>query len=255
MTEPPRPTNPSLAQAKGGVNAQCSISLLFLHYAAARLGHCTAKVDRHPAIVWPAAAPARDSPRGLPSVAGQCTVPAVHTLYLLRHAKSSWSDPMLADHERPLSRRGRRDAKRIADHLLRLGIGPALVLCSTSRRTRETLELVRPALDDATVSLEPELYAASAETLLERLHDVPDDVASVMLIGHNPGLEDIALLVASDGIELGRLETKFPTAALATLTLPTASWQRMSEADAVLAAYVVPKELAEPGARRRSPDR
>jgi phosphohistidine phosphatase len=72
---------------------------------------------------------------------------------------------------------------------------------------------------------------------------VPEEVASVMLIGHNPGLEDLALFVASDGLELGRLETKFPTAALATLTLPTATWQRLSEADAVLDAYVVPKEL------------
>jgi phosphohistidine phosphatase len=190
----------------------------------------------------------RQRPRTIPpgrlSVGGgPCTVQVVHTLYLLRHAKSSWSDPRLADHERPLSPRGRRDAKRIADHLLQLGIAPALVLCSDSRRTRETLQLVRPALDAATVSLESELYAASPETLLERLHAVPEEVASVMLIGHNPGLEHLALLLASDGPELGRLETKFPTAALATLTLATAMWQRLSEADAVLAAYVVPKEL------------
>jgi phosphohistidine phosphatase len=167
----------------------------------------------------------------------------VHTLYLLRHAKSSWSDVTLIDHERPLSPRGRRDAKRIADHILRLGIVPALVLCSTARRTRETLELIEPPFDAATVSLESELYAASAKALLERLHAVPEQVGSVMLIGHNPGLEDLALLVASDGPELRRLKTKFPTAALATLTLRTATWQRLSEADAVLAAYIVPKEL------------
>jgi phosphohistidine phosphatase len=167
----------------------------------------------------------------------------MHTLYLLRHAKSSWADPTLLDHERPLAPRGRRDAKRIATHLAQLGIEPELVLCSTAARTRETLELVRPALGAATVSLESELYAASAETLLERLHAVPEEVASVMLIGHNPGLEGLGLLLASGGPELGRLETKFPTAALATLTLPTATWQRLSTADAVLAAYAVPKEL------------
>ena len=148
----------------------------------------------------------------------------------------------LVDHERPLSPRGRRDAKRIVDHLLRLGIEPELVLCSTSRRTRETLELVGPALDAATVSLESELYAASADTLLERLHAVPEEVGSVMIIGHNPGLEDLALLLASDGPELERLKTKFPTAALATLTLRT-TWQQLSQADAALAAYVVPKQL------------
>ena len=82
------------------------------------------------------------------------TVRVMLSLYLLRHAKSSWSDPALPDHERPLSPRGRRDAKRIADHLLELGIEPALVLCSTAARTRETLELVRPALGAAVVKLE-----------------------------------------------------------------------------------------------------
>jgi phosphohistidine phosphatase len=167
-----------------------------------------------------------------------------HSLYLIRHAKSSWSDPTLPDQERPLARRGRRDAKRIAKHLLRLGIMPELVLCSPTQRTRETLELVRPALGTtATVRLEAELYAASAETLLERLRAVPEEVASVMLIGHNPGLHDLALLLASAGTELERLEAKFPTAALATLTLPRATWRRLSQADAVLAAYVVPKQL------------
>jgi phosphohistidine phosphatase len=168
----------------------------------------------------------------------------MHTLYLLRHAKSSWSDPTLADRERPLSPRGRRDAERIAEHCLRLEIAPELVLCSTAQRTRETLELIRPALGAAaTVSLEPELYAASAESLLERLRAVPEGVGSVMLIGHNPGLQDLALVLASAGTELERLEAKFPTAALATLTLPAETWSRVSRADAVLAAYVVPKQL------------
>ena len=145
----------------------------------------------------------------------------MHTVYLLRHAKSSWSDPTLPDQERPLARRGRRDAKRIAKHLVRLGIKPELVLCSAAARTRETLELLRPALGaTSTVRLEAALYAASADKLLERLRAVPEAVASVMLIGHNPGLHDLALALASAGTELERLEAKFPTAALATLTLP-----------------------------------
>ena len=121
---------------------------------------------------------------------------------------------------------------------------PELVLCSPAARTRETLELVRPALAAAaTVRLEAELYAASADTLLEHLRAVPEEVASVMLIGHNPGLQDLALLLASAGSELERLEAKFPTAALATLTLPAAAWKQLSHADAVLAAFVVPKQL------------
>jgi phosphohistidine phosphatase len=165
-----------------------------------------------------------------------------HTLYLLRHAKSSWADPALADRKRPLAPRGRRDAKRIAKHLAGLGIEPELVLCSTAERTRQTLDLIRPALGASPKKLEAKLYGASSDELLERIRAVPESVASLMLIGHNPGLQDLALLLASAGAERERLEAKFPTVALATLTLPTA-WSRLSEAGAVLAAYVVPKQL------------
>jgi phosphohistidine phosphatase len=166
----------------------------------------------------------------------------MRTLCLLRHAKSSWADPTLADSERPLAPRGRRDAKRIAKHLRRLGCEPELVLCSTAVRARETLELVRPALGASTVMLEEELYAASCDELLARTRLVPDTVPSVVLIGHNPGLQQLALLLASGGADLGRLEAKFPTGALATLALAT-TWSRLAPADATLAAYVVPKQL------------
>jgi phosphohistidine phosphatase len=166
----------------------------------------------------------------------------VHVLYLLRHAKSSWADPTLADRERPLAQRGRRDAKRVAKHLRRLGCEPELVLCSSAARTRETVELLRPALGDSTVMLEEELYAASTDELLARIRLVPDPVASVMLIGHNPGLHQLALALASAGDELERLEAKFPTAALATLAF-SKSWSRLAPAEATLAAYVVPKQL------------
>jgi phosphohistidine phosphatase len=166
----------------------------------------------------------------------------VRTLYLLRHAKSSWDDPALADRERPLAPRGRKDGKLLAEHLRKQGIEPELVLCSAAARTRETLELVRPALGGATVAVEDELYGASSDELLARLRRVPDEVGSVMVIGHNPGLEQLALGLASTGDELARLEEKFPTAALATLAL-TQAWAALAPGNAVLAAYVVPKQL------------
>lgn len=166
----------------------------------------------------------------------------MHTLYLLRHAKSSWADPTISDPERPLATRGRRDAKRIARHMRRLGCEPELVLCSSAVRTRETLELVRPVVGASTVVLEDELYAASSDQLLARIHLVPDAVASVMVIGHNPGLHQLAVALASASDELERLEEKFPTAALATLAVAT-SWSRLGPADATLSAYVVPKQL------------
>lgn len=167
----------------------------------------------------------------------------MHTLYLLRHAKSSWSDPTLADHERPLAPRGLRDAKRIAKHLRGLEVRPALVLCSSATRTRETFELVQPALGDAPVQIEEELYAASSDALLERVRALPDEVGSLLLIGHNPGLYDLALFLASTGAELDRFEAKFPTAGFATLAVPRSPWSRLGEGDAELVAYVIPKQL------------
>jgi len=168
----------------------------------------------------------------------------MRTLYVLRHAKSSWDDATLPDHERPLAPRGHRDAKRIAEHVREHKIAPELVLCSSATRTRETLELLRPSLaGKPKVRIEDELYAASAHALVERLHAVPKAVASVMLIGHNPGLQDLALLLASSGAELGRVAEKFPTAALATFALRDTSWSDLSPAAAELTAYVVPKQL------------
>jgi phosphohistidine phosphatase len=90
--------------------------------------------------------------------------------------------------------------------------------------------------------LEEELYGASCDELLARVRLVPDAVASVMLIGHNPGLQQLALVLASAGDELERLTGKFPTGALATLALAT-TWSRLAPAEAKLATYVVPKQL------------
>ena len=161
-------------------------------------------------------------------------------LLLLRHAKSSWDDPELADYDRPLAARGRKAAKLIGAHLRREQIRTSLVLCSSARRARETLDLVAASGE---IQIEPELYGASADQLLERLRRVPDEVDAVMLIGHNPGLQDLALALASTGPELARLKRKFPTAALATLTLPETSWRELAEGNAQLASYVVPEQL------------
>jgi phosphohistidine phosphatase len=166
----------------------------------------------------------------------------MRTLYLLRHAKSSWDDPALPDHARPLAPRGRRDAKRIAKHLDRLGITPTLVLCSPALRTQQTLDLLRPALAEVATQIEAQLYGASSETLLTRIRSVPEAVSSALLIGHNPGLQDLALMLASDGAELERLEAKFPTGALATLAL--VEWRSLGPGQAKLLAYTVPKQLS-----------
>ena len=169
---------------------------------------------------------------------------AMRTIMLLRHGKSSWSDPTLADLERPLAARGERASRRIAKHLRRKRIRPDLVLCSPSLRTRQTLEAIRPSLGKrCSVELVAQLYAASEEELLERIRTVPESAASVLLIGHNPGLQKLALVLASRGADLAKLEQKFPTGALATLIVGSDSWASLEPGAAELADYVLPKQL------------
>jgi phosphohistidine phosphatase len=163
-------------------------------------------------------------------------------LFVLRHAKSSWDNPGLDDHERPLAPRGRRAVEVIAEHFRTNGIEPAVVLCSSSRRTRETLEGIDPG---GRHLIEPELYAASTGTIIERLNRIPDDVGSVLLIGHNPAVQTLVLRLATGdaGSDLSEVQRKFPTAALATLTFECA-WSELGPGRARLVAFVRPKHLS-----------
>jgi phosphohistidine phosphatase len=168
----------------------------------------------------------------------------VKQLFLLRHAKSSWENPDLADHDRPLAPRGRRAAKLIADHLRRERVAPTFVLCSSARRTRETLERIAPALGaGVSVQIERELYAASEQRLLERVRAVEDDIESLLMIGHNPGLEQLALRLAGSGQKVAALARKYPTGALATLEF-SGRWRELDVGIAELTSFVTPKQLA-----------
>lgn len=170
------------------------------------------------------------------------TAAGVKRLYLLRHAKSSWKDDTLADQDRPLSGRGRKAAKRMAEYMRAEGIVPALVLCSSARRARETLERVLPGPSgDVEVEIEDDLYAAGAEELLARLRRVQVDVPSVLLIGHNPGLEQLAASLAH-AERLPDLEAKYPTGALAVLAFE-GSWDGLRPGVAELTEFVKPRDL------------
>ncbi|HKO26322.1 MAG TPA: histidine phosphatase family protein [Solirubrobacteraceae bacterium] len=171
-------------------------------------------------------------------------MPSSKRLFILRHAKSSWEDPGLADHERPLAPRGRRAVEAIAAHVNVAGIAPELVLCSSARRTRETLEGV--AVGGQHV-IESDLYEANCQDVLERLHRVPEEIGSVMVVGHNPALQALVLRLAeddaaTDGSHLVEVRRKFPTGALATLTFE-GTWMELSPRSARLASYVRPKSL------------
>jgi phosphohistidine phosphatase len=164
------------------------------------------------------------------------------TIFLLRHGKSSWSDPRLVDHDRPLAPRGERAARSTGKHIRRKKLRPALVLCSPSLRTRQTLAALSLARRSV-VELVPQLYGASERELLALVRALPEEVDSVMLIGHNPGLQELALALASRGSDLPRLEEKFPTGALATLVADSESWAALGPGDAELVEYVVPRQL------------
>ena len=164
-------------------------------------------------------------------------------VYLLRHAKSSGKQRGLSDHDRPLTRRGRGAATAITRHLREQGIGPELVLCSTARRARETLERIEPVLARRTAQEESELYGASAGALLERLRLVPDAVGSVLLIGHNPGLQQLALVLAQPTPELRELKAKYPTAALAILAFDRPNWSELDQRTTELLSFVRPRDL------------
>jgi phosphohistidine phosphatase len=161
---------------------------------------------------------------------------------LIRHAKSSWDDSTLADRERPLAKRGRKAAERIGAYLRREGLRPEIVLCSPSKRTRETLEIL--GLRDADVVFPEDLYSASADELLALVHEVDADAAIIAVIGHNPGMHDLAIkLVGNDAAaDAVRLREKFPTCAVAVFDVDRA-WRELAPTNARLASFVVPKEL------------
>jgi phosphohistidine phosphatase len=169
----------------------------------------------------------------------------VKALYLLRHAKSSWGDDSIPDHERPLAPRGTKATRALARYIADKHVAPALVLCSTAVRARQTLEGVGSALgSDADVWHEDSLYGASARELLRRLRRLPPAVPSVMVVGHNPGLEDLAieLVGGGDDTALAGLQRKFPTGALATLLIPD-TWKALEKGAASVTAFVVPRDL------------
>jgi phosphohistidine phosphatase len=170
----------------------------------------------------------------------------MHRLFVLRHAKSSWGNSNLADHDRPLTPRGRRAAGALAEHVATIGPPPTLVLCSTARRAQDTLAVVRERLPDSTdVLVEDELYGATAPELLARLRQVPEDIPGVLLVGHNPGLEDLVRGLGRDGDPglIARVHGKFPTGALATLAF-SGSWTDLGSEPATLEAFVVPGDLS-----------
>jgi phosphohistidine phosphatase len=174
-------------------------------------------------------------------------------LVLFRHAKSAWPD--LADHDRPLARRGIRDAPVMGRWLRDAGCVPDRVLCSTARRARETWQLAQAGLDAAPpVTLDRMVYEGSASDLLALIREIPPATRTLLLIGHDPALPELALMLATEtpvtdaspepGVaDLQRMRAKFPTAAIAVLE-SAGAWRELTPQRARLAAFVTPRDLA-----------
>ncbi|WP_406065772.1 histidine phosphatase family protein [Streptomyces sp. NBC_01077] len=193
--------------------------------------------------------PSTETPEHVGSTGGR-----PRRLFVLRHAKSAWPAGV-ADHDRPLGPRGLRDAPAAGRFLAGTGGLPDLVLCSPAQRARHTWELAAAELDTPVPTRhDPRLYGSDGPELLDVLHGVPDEVATLLLVGHNPGLEDLVLLLASGadaaagadeaagavGDALDRVRTKFPTSAIAVLTW-YGTWTNLRPGGALLTELAIPR--------------
>ncbi|MCC7411324.1 MAG: histidine phosphatase family protein [Gammaproteobacteria bacterium] len=172
---------------------------------------------------------------------------AQRTLVLMRHAKSDWDSASEIDFDRPLSARGRRDAPRVGGWLVRAGLVPDLVVSSPAARARATTLAVLAMLPEPKpqVLWEPLVYAASLATLLAVLGKMPDSAQRVLLVGHNPGLEELLRYLSGGALPADVEPAKpMPTAAVACLHMP-AHWQRLSAGTARCVRVMRPRKLAE----------
>jgi phosphohistidine phosphatase len=170
----------------------------------------------------------------------------MRTLLLLRHAKSSWDDPHLDDFERPLARRGRRAAPAIAEYMREAGLIPDRVLCSPARRTAETWELVSEHLGDAApVDFDRSIYMGAPSGLLALLRSQSDRARTILIVGHNPGIGELAVRMSGHGDAQARalMRAKYPTAALAEIAFLEETWHDLDWGTGALRRFVRPRDL------------
>jgi phosphohistidine phosphatase len=167
-------------------------------------------------------------------------------LMLLRHAKSDWGASGTTDQDRPLNDRGREAAPKMGAYMARHALLPDLILASPAARVAETLSLLLPAFAKSPkTNPDKRLYAAEADALVGVIKEAPRSVHNLMLVGHNPGLAELAsLLIASGDVDRRqRLIEKFPTAALAVIDFPLDDWAKIHAKCGRLDRFVVPKAL------------
>jgi phosphohistidine phosphatase len=172
--------------------------------------------------------------------------PVPKRLILLRHAKSAWDNPDIGDFDRPLSKRGRKAAPVMGAYLARTGMVPGLVLASSARRVLETLDLViagwpsKPAVRKL-----KSLYLAMPREMLRRLQAIGREPDRVMLVGHNPGIADLAnwLCAPGNAEQPAGLARKFPTGAIAVLEFDVEDWGEVDAETGRLVDFATPKQI------------
>ena len=167
-------------------------------------------------------------------------------LTILRHAKSSWDDPAVEDFNRPLNERGWNAARRMGREMKQRGMRFDIVLASTAARVRETIDGVEEKYDfGAPIQFEPQIYAATEQRLLQLVRAVPKTVRSALVVGHNPGLEQLIIGLTIDDKHgfRDRVADKFPTAGLAAIELPAERWRDVKAGSGKIVALIFPKDL------------
>lgn len=169
------------------------------------------------------------------------------TLTLLRHAKSGWNDPVARDFDRPLNAKGRRAAQRIGEYLRHEHVAFDHIVASPAVRVVETLEQVAEGIGETlNPAWDKRLYLASAVALLDVVNESDDSYENLLLAGHNPGLEDLVLMLVPDSGEQplrDDVEAKFPTASTAQLRFDVSDWNDVAAGGATLALFVRPRDL------------
>lgn len=165
-------------------------------------------------------------------------------LLLLRHAKSSWP-PGVLDIDRPLARRGQQASVLMGNYIRSECLAPDLALVSPARRTQETWEIVHPIIGEVPSRLDGRIYEAPVARLLAVVRDIEPEARTVLMIGHNPGFEDLAGLLIGEGDMDGilRLGHKYPTAGLAVIDFPVERWAEVARKSGRLERFVTPKSI------------
>ncbi len=168
---------------------------------------------------------------------------SVKRLLIARHAKSSWTNSNLRDHDRPLNSRGRASAPAVGQALLERGFQPDLVLSSTSQRTEETWDGMEPYLPGTVVDFRRDLYLASPGDLVDAIAATDDNIDTLMTLAHNPGSHSLAAALGRSGPPelVGALQSKFPTGAVAVIELSIERWTELREG--VLVDFICPRDL------------